>query len=245
MSQKPRIYLDTDLSVGIGLSLSIGHANYLMKVLRCKDGDEVLVFNKYAEYEARIEIHSKKDVSVEMLSLTRNAISKHKLTLAFAPVKNPNASFYVQKATELGVTDILPVITERTIVRTVKADKLGIVAVEATEQSDQFCPPVVHETINLERLCSEAHKYNRVIFCDEARDSDALATVIGTQQNNDLILIGSEGGFSASERELIRSLPNAVAVSLGDGILRAETAMILAVGAYRMLNVNPDQPLKH
>jgi len=203
--------------------------------MRYKTGDTFFAFNNHAEYEAKILSYSKKNLVIECESLIRTATNNLKITLAFAPVKNPNTAFYVQKATELGATDLLPLITERTIVRTVKRDKLRLISVEATEQSEQFQPPIVHDALTLDKFLSTTASYNRIIFCDEARDSKRLAEALTSQQYNDLIMIGPEGGFSSTERELIKALPNAVSVKLCDTVLRAETAMILGLGAYKML----------
>lgn len=236
MKSKSRVYLKQPLALEDTIELSEHHANYLTRVLRLKIGDSFLVFNgQQGEYWAKVIEVSKRACSIEVDSLSRPAIAEPKLTLLFAPIKNPNTHYYVQKATELGVTDLVPIITARTIVRTVNVEKLSVVAVEAVEQSERFCPPTIHPAQQIADFMKAASQYTRIIFCDERGSAKTLieaATEIGS---NDAILIGPEGGFTADERDMLLALPNIVPVSLSSNILRAETAMILALGAYQMV----------
>lgn len=229
---KNRIYLKSSLDLNSTVQLSEYHFNYLIKVLRLKAGDEICVFNELGQWLAQIQDVSKREAYIKIYEFL-NAAPKHdaRLTLLFAPVKNPNASFYVQKATELGVDAIIPILTKRTIVRTLKSDKLEQVAIEAAEQCERFSVPQILPMMGIMDI--EKLELGRIFFCDERGGAAGILDAIAKHKtNNDAVLIGPEGGFDEEERSYLLSLPNVVPVSLGDNILRAETAMIAALAAY-------------
>lgn len=234
MAKKPRnrLYIPSPLVTGASIELSDEQFNYLIKVLRLKTGYEVAVFNEAGEWLAHIGEIYKKSASITVSEKITEPRHCKPLTLLFAPVKHPNPSFYVQKATELGVTQIIPIITERTIVRSVNDDKLALIAIEASEQSERFEIPTVSHSIQLmEAIHSIA--CDRILFCDEAEQSRSLLSEITEHQfSHDAILIGPEGGFSEEERAALKANPKVVAVSISKNILRAETAMITALGVY-------------
>ncbi|MDF3047950.1 MAG: hypothetical protein K0R73_1068 [Candidatus Midichloriaceae bacterium] len=229
-----RIYLKEKISKNLSIQLDDYHYRYLSKVLRMKDGDSIAVFNEAdGQWHAEIKNVDKRTAYLLICEFLEHPRATPKLTLFFAPVKNPNTSFYIQKATELGVSDIVPIITKRTIVRSLNLEKSRLVALEATEQSERFYTPKIHEAITLKQI--DQLSINKIFFCDEAVteiSNTSIQMIAGAKTSNDAIIIGPEGGFDNEERAYLRSLPNVVPISLGENILRAETAMIASLAIY-------------
>ncbi len=234
MSTIQRLYIKHSLQLGAEILLGEYHSNYLTAVLRLKDGMGVLLFNEIdGEVRGIITKAHKKKAVVLCQQYERRPVSimPEYLGLAFAPIKNPTASFIVQKATELGVTDIHPVITERTVVRKLNVEKLSLAAVEATEQTMRFLPPTLHQVVDLEKFLAENND-KVIIFCDEKATKhclDVLQQQGGSWYANKvrcMVLIGPEGGFSSQERKLLLDCNNVLSVSIHSNILRAETAII-------------------
>ena len=235
-----RIYCLQSLELGATIDFDGDIHNYLVKVLRCKVGSKVKVFNaEHGEWLAEVTNVSKKSLTISLLELLKKPPKRQQptnLTLIFAPVKNPNPSFYIQKATELGATKIVPVITSRTVVRNLNTDKLTKVAIEATEQSERLAVPQIHGEMSLLDLKDKLNITGTIFFFDEDEQNNNFLKILTTSFdfNDDAILIGPEGGFSDDERATLRTLPNIKSVSLGRNILRAETAMIAALSVYEL-----------
>ena len=149
--------------------------------------------------------------------------------LAFAPVKRAQTDWLVEKATELGVARLLPVMTRRTVAERVKLERLEAIAIEAAEQCGRTRLPDIEEPLPLKRLLDHRNARRTLYFADEAGGEWAPdAFTPGAC----MILTGPEGGFTEEERSAIRAAPNSIAVSLGPRILRAETAALAALTAY-------------
>lgn len=203
--------------------------------MRMKSGDTIKIFNEIdGEFIARIIDANKREVSLIIDKLYTAAIPTAKLTLFFAPTKNVDTSYIIQKATELGVTAIIPVITQRTIVKKINLEKLQIVAKEAAEQCERFDIPSITEPIKLSKIWDTQRISGTLFFCDERGGSPLLKTMANT---DDALLIGPEGGFSSEEKELIYSKPNSHGITLGNRILRADTATIAALAIYQSLKI--------
>jgi len=226
----PRLFVRTPLSEGASVELDAGQANYLGNVMRLGVGAELLVFDgSSGEWLAHIADAGKKRMTLTVERRTREPEVIPDVWLAFAPVKRTQTDWLVEKATELGAARLLPVITQRTIAERVKLERLGAIAIEAAEQCGRTVLPEIAEPSSLKQLLSSRDPERRLYFADEeGGDSVATAFVPGPA----LILTGPEGGFTDDEREAIRAAPNAVAVSLGPRILRAETATLAALAAF-------------
>lgn len=233
-----RLHCPVSLELNSSINLDKQQSHYLANVMRAKQSDIINIFNaEFGEFEAEITTLSKNYASVLLKKQLRLPLIKEKkLTLAFAPIKNPNSSYLVQKATELGVTEILPIITERTIVRNLSSEKLSLVAIEAAEQCERLSIPTISEPIKLTKIPTLAKNFTNIFFCYErAHSENSLLSILINHKNeldNSLVITGPEGGFSESEISIIQSLDNVKSVSLGDKILRADTAIISALATF-------------
>jgi len=225
----PRLYVRAPLSLGATVDLDSGQANYLGNVMRRGAGDQLLVFDgKSGEWLAEITEAARKRMTIAVRERTREAERLPDLTLAFAPVKRAQTDWLVEKATELGVARLQPVMTRRTIAERVKLERLEAIAIEAAEQCGRTVLPEICEPMPLDRLLA-ATGGGRLYFADEA-GGDVAAEAF--KPGPATILIGPEGGFGDEERDAIRAAPGTIAISLGPRILRAETAALAAMAAY-------------
>ena len=228
----PRLYVRAPLSDGVSVALDPAQANYLGNVMRREAGDELLVFNgQSGEWLARISEVGKKRMTLAIVGRIREPELLPDVTLAFAPIKRAQTDWLVEKATELGAARLQPVMTRRTVAERVRIDRLEAVAIEAAEQCGRTILPEIAAPLSLAQFLG-ALGTKRLYFADEAGGEPATTAI---SDGSAVILIGPEGGFAAEERNAIRACSNAVAISLGPRILRAETAGLAALTAYMAL----------
>ena len=226
----PRLFVDQELSDGLALTLDGAPANYLGNVLRLGEGAEVKLFDdRTGEWVARVEQAGRKRVTLAITGHLRPREDVPDLWLLFAPLKRGRIDWLAEKATELGVARLLPVITQRTVVDRLNLERLRAHAVEAAEQCDRTALPALDEPVKLERLLKDWPAERVLLFADE---EGGLPLTEAARPGPAAILIGPEGGFTAEERALIRALPSASAVALGPRILRAETAALAALSLW-------------
>lgn len=225
-----RLYVRQPLSEGATIDLDRAQSNYLGNVMRLREGDEVLLFDGHSgEWLARVGEASRKTMTLTIQRKTREAESLPDVWLAFAPVKRAQTDWLVEKATELGVARLIPVITQRTIVDRVKVERLESIAIEAAEQCGRTRIPHISEPLPLAHLLDHGDASRTLYFADESGGDWAPDEFTAGPS---LILTGPEGGFTEEERAAIRAAPNAIAISLGPRILRAETAALAALAVY-------------
>ena len=229
----PRLYVDPPLSAGVAVGLDSAQANYLGNVLRLAEGGEVLLFDGVSgEWLARVVEVAKKRMILGVVEATRPQEAVPDLTLAFAPVKKGRVDWLVEKAVELGVARLEPVITRRTIVDKLNLERMRSHIVEAAEQCGRTALASIAEPVKLAAWLKSVDPARTLYFADETGgDATAAAFAPGPAT----ILTGPEGGFTPEEADAIRALPNAKAISLGPRILRAETAALAAITAYMAL----------
>ncbi|MBA3669472.1 MAG: 16S rRNA (uracil(1498)-N(3))-methyltransferase [Sphingomonas sp.] len=228
----PRLYVAASLAVGVNVALDSGQANYLGNVMRKDVGDEVLLFDGASgEWLARIAAVGKKRMALSIECQTRAAETLPDLVLAFAPVKRAQTDWLVEKATELGVASLQPVMTRRTVAERVKLERLRSIAIEAAEQCGRTLVPHIADPLPLDRFLEGCGK--RTLYFADENGGDPVATAF--RPGSAAILVGPEGGWTDEERAAVRAAKGAVAVSLGPRILRAETAALAAVTAYMAL----------
>ncbi len=236
-----RLFVEADLSAGLSLALDDGQAHYLGNVMRSRVGDGVVLFNgRDGEWSASIEDLGKNRCSVKVGESLRPQTPELGPWLAFAPLKKTRTDFIVEKATELGVSRLCPVITQRTNSARVNIKRLQAQAIEASEQCDRLSVPEVNDKETLERLMAGWPKDRRLLFLDESGSGRPIAEVLsGLQDENgetylDLgFLSGPEGGFDARELDALCKLDFVTAVDLGPRLLRAETAAIAALACWQ------------
>jgi 16S rRNA (uracil1498-N3)-methyltransferase len=221
------------MAEGLRVELDAAQANYLGNVLRLGEGAELLTFDGASgEWVARIASAGKKRMTLVIERQLRPAETIPDLWLAFAPVKRAQVDWLVEKATELGVAKLIPVVTQRTVVERVKLERLGAVAIEAAEQCGRTVLPDFAEPIILGRFLEQRDAARTLYFADEKGGEPASRAF---RAGPATILTGPEGGFTEEERNLIRSAENSIPLSLGPRILRAETAALAAVSAWMAL----------
>jgi len=233
-----RLYLDTDLSGGQMLELSNAHSHYLCNVLRKSVGDALRVFNGAdGEWRAQITDMSKKSASIEILERLRAPKACPDITLCFAPVRKHRNAFIAEKATELGVLRLQPVITARTQFPKLNLDKMRAQIIEAAEQTERLDIPSLGQVMRLDDML-RAYTDRTVFFADEA--GGAIPAMDAIKQHNDngpaVILIGPEGGFTDQERETLQAQDNVVPISLGPRILRADTAALSVLTLWQSVH---------
>jgi 16S rRNA (uracil1498-N3)-methyltransferase len=236
-NQYPQIRLFTTQSLQTKniVDLSAPQAHYLINVMRRNIGDKILVFNGcQGEFIAQIQSSGKKFCQILLLEQTRQQTVAPDIFLCFAPVKNAPTDNIIQKATELGVSVIQPVITKHTIVNKLNIERLNRIAIEAAEQSRRLDIPKINDIITLEKLLSNWDHTRKLILCDESGGGAPIAQKlldIEPLSKKYAALIGPEGGFHDSEFAILRNQPYIVPVSMGPRILRADTAAIVALAS--------------
>ncbi len=220
-----RLFINAPLQGEI--ELSAAHANYLGNVLRKTPGDKIRLFNGIdGEYFARITQISKKSGTLSIEDKIRDQPqTQTRAHLLFAPLKKNRMDFVIEKCTELGITDFHPVITNRTEVREIKRDRLGSQITEACEQSERLTLPKLHDITPLDKKIVQWHETAHILGCIERTEAPPLSTI--APATSCAFLIGPVGGFDEKERELLLSSPKIKPVSLGQNVLRAETASML------------------
>ena len=234
---KLRLYVEVALAAGAGVEPSPPQAHYLLHVMRAREGGAVRLFNgRDGEWRARITKVSKRSCTLTCEARIAEQAQVPDLWLAFAPIKKTPADYVAQKATELGVRVLRPVITHRTIARRVNLERLRANAIEAAEQSGRLSVPEVCAAVELDALLKSWPKDRQLLFCDEAGDAPAIAGALAKAKKGAWgVLTGPEGGFDDEERALIRAQSFVVPVTLGPRIMRADTAALAALSVWQAL----------
>ncbi|GAA4713597.1 16S rRNA (uracil(1498)-N(3))-methyltransferase [Sphingomonas lutea] len=224
----PRLFVRAALSEGAAIALDPGQANYLGNVMRKGIGDELLLFDGASgEWLARVAGAGKKRMALSVERKTRPLEAVPDVWLAFAPVKRAQTDWMVEKATELGAARLIPVMTQRTVAERVKLERLESISIEAAEQCNRTSLPAIAEPLALAAFLKAIDR--PLYFADEGGGAPVAEAM---RAGPAAILVGPEGGFTDEERALVRAIPQAVAVSLGPRILRAETAALAALAAF-------------
>lgn len=219
-----RLHVETELGPGAAVGLDAGRAHYLVRVLRLGPGAMVRVFNaRDGEWRATVEMVGRREVRLRVGDRLRPAAPVHGPTLYVAPPRRSRFEWLVEKATELGVGRIAPVLTARSVARPHNSDRLRAIMVEAAEQCERLDVPELAPLRPL-REALDARAGGPLVFADEAGGTPVL-DALGRVRDADF-LVGPEGGFDAAERSYLRSRGEVVAVSLGPRILRVETAAL-------------------
>ena len=228
MSTLIRLFVPEPLSSGAMIATNQGQAHYLAHVMRRQAGDCVLLFNgRDGEWQARIERMARDAVVLSAVFQTRPQRNEPDLWLAFVPLKRDATNLVIEKATELGASMILPVISARGQTNRINWERLSLIAQEAAEQSERLTVPVIEAPVLLNDLLRQWPTRRKLAVAAERRKTVALHPPMGG------LLIGPEGGFTEAELDGLMDYPFVTLISLGERILRAETAVI--AGLARLL----------
>lgn len=230
----PRLHVDAALQSERDIPLEREQAHYLTHVLRLAGGDVVEVFNgRDGAWLAYITDVGKKGASIRCERRVSEVTPPPDIDYLFAPLKHARLDYMVQKATELGVRRLRPVMTARTIAERVNLERMRANAIEAAEQCNLVFVPEVLEPAPLAKVVASWDGARRLIFCDEtAREANPLVALSAVQPPA-AVLVGPEGGFTDEERQMLRAQPFVTGISLGPRILRADTVAIAALAVVQ------------
>jgi 16S rRNA (uracil1498-N3)-methyltransferase len=225
-----RLFVEHDIARDRAIAADSDQFNYLANVLRMEEGAELLVFNgRDGEWRARLAFSAKKKIALVPVERTRAQPAPSDLHYLFAPLKVGRLDYLVQKAVEMGAGVIQPVMTQHVQGKITSIDRLKANTVEAAEQCGILAIPDVRDPVRLLALLESWPRERRIIYCDEGAETDnPMAALKAISETKHALLIGPEGGFSAEEQALLRSLDFVTAIPLGPRILRADTAAVAA-----------------
>ncbi|MBH5322111.1 16S rRNA (uracil(1498)-N(3))-methyltransferase [Aurantiacibacter sediminis] len=228
----PRLFVDTPLGEGQSLSLEGQQAHYLARVMRLDRGDAVILCdNRTGEWVAEVTDPGKRAIALGVKEMLRPRENVPDLWLCPALLKKDRFDLVLEKATELGVSAIHPVITRRCVADKLNLDRAERIVTEAAEQCARTALPEIAQPLRIEDFLRELPADRRLFFADEMGGEPAVRAFTPDAAPA-AILTGPEGGFDDAERKAIRSHPNAKPISLGPRILRGETAAMAAVSLW-------------
>lgn len=227
----PRLFVEGEINPG-ALRVEGPSAHYLISVMRIKPGDPVKLFDDISgEWLGVAQSVSRRDLILDVAERLRPREPVPDLWLCAAPLKKGRIDWMAEKACELGIARLVPVITHRSVVERPKTERLRVHMIEAAEQCDRTALPQLADTVKLAALLRDWPAGRTLFFADEMGGRSA-AEAMAAHKGPAAILIGPEGGFDDAEREAISALPQAVGIGLGPRILRAETAAAAAVSIW-------------
>jgi len=233
--RSPRLFVDAPLEEGGTVALDRAQGHYLGHVLRLKAGDKVLVFNgRDGEWSSTFE-SGKRAASLAVGAQTRQQTEAADLHYLFAPLKAARLDYMVQKAVEMGVSRLTPILTRHGQVTRVNGERMRANAIEAAEQCGILALPQIDEPVALTSYLAERDPARWLVFCDEDAETANPAAALGkaSAQGGLAVLVGPEGGFAEDERAALLKQRNVVRLSLGPRILRADTAAVAALAVVQ------------
>ena len=229
-----RLFFKESLSLNLNSILDKSQSHYLSKVMRIKTNESFSLFNQSGEWEAKVLDINKGIVEFTVTKKLRSAESEKEIWLAFAPIKLNYLNLMIQKATEIGITRFIPILTERTVVRKLNEKRINKIIVEASEQSNRLKVPSLDKLTKFDTFLKSNQNTN-IIFGDLNTNNKKLDL-----KNKEplCILIGPEGDFSVRERENISKLKKIIPLKINDNILRSETAAIsmISIISFNLLS---------
>jgi 16S rRNA (uracil1498-N3)-methyltransferase len=235
----PRLYLAAELALAGAVELGTGHGHYLRSVMRLGPGAAVAAFNAAdGEWLCRVTEIGKRGarLAVEQQLRPADPAGEPDLWLVFAPIKRARLDWLVEKATELGVSALLPVWTARTQPERINLDRLRTHAIEAAEQSERLSVPELRPPEQLDRLFAVWPAERSLVACDETGAGEPIgAAAARLPPGPAALLVGPEGGFDQTELDAIDKLPFVTRVGLGPRVLRAETAALAALAVLQAI----------
>jgi 16S rRNA (uracil1498-N3)-methyltransferase len=239
---RARLFVEEPLAADAALALTGDQANYLVNVMRVQSGDTVLLFNgRDGEWQAQVEQTRRQACAVRIIRQVRPQRPEPGSWLLFAPIKKTAMDFIVEKATELGASQLWPVFTLHTAASRVNVDRLRAHAIEASEQCERLTVPAVENPIALGEIAGHWPPDRTLLVLDEHGRGAPIADVLaagsrtGQWEPPPGILAGPEGGLATAELDALTGLPFVARVTLGPRILRAETAALAALACWQAI----------
>ena len=229
-----RLFFNESLYINLKSKLDKTQSHYIHKVMRIKEGQNFSLFNQSGEFEAKVDNIIKGIVEFTVEKKLRSADNPREIWLAFTPIKLNYLNLMIQKATELGVTRFIPLLSDRTVVRKINEKRVKKIIVEASEQSNRLNLPILDKLKKLEDFLKE-NTDTTIFFGDLNSDNKK----IDIQSDEPIcVLIGPEGDFSIKERKIISKMKNIIPLNINKNILRSETAAIsiISIISYSLLS---------
>ena len=230
-----RLYYPNSIVENTTSLLSKEHTHYVANVMRLKRGSNINFFNKEGEWVSEIVFLEKDRIEVKFLNRLKKSVQTSSMELAICLVKKNPMEIILQKATELGVVKITPIISERTEVKELNLERAKKIVIEATEQSNQLSPPEISNITKLKDFINNLNETSKLFFAD-INSKDKLKKEDIKGDNLKTILIGPEGDFTPNERKMILENKNTISFSLSKNILKTETATISALSLVSYSN---------
>ena len=238
---KTRLFINKTLSSNLMIYIKDKQHHFLKSVLRVKINDKINLFDGISgEWESFVLSINRDNTVLRISKNIKKITTSNDIWLIFAPIKQHRMSLAIQKATELGVSKIIPCTTEYTNIKKVNLKSLYDNAVEASEQSLRLDIPKIEKTISLESLFLKWPTDRKIIYCSEKISNSNIIDSLTNLKKNDYkwaTLIGPEGGFSDSEHKFLINNQNILPVSLGDKLLRSDTAITVSLFCIHQLLV--------
>ena len=229
-----RLYNPNSIEENSTNLLSREHTHYVVNVMRLKRGSNINFFNSEGEWKSEIVFLDKDRVEVKIIEKIKQPKGLSNIELAICLVKKNPMEIILQKATELGVRKITPIISERTEVKELNYDRANKIVIEATEQSNQLSPPKIFEVTKLKDFLDNLDGTSKLLFADVNSTNNLNAETL-KQGNPISVLIGPEGDFSPSERDSILGNSNVTSFTISRNILRSDTAVISAISLVNFI----------
>tara|TARA_Y100001970_G_scaffold246661_1_gene314775 strand:- start:273 stop:1004 length:732 start_codon:yes stop_codon:yes gene_type:complete len=231
---KTRIFINQSISANLIIYIKNKQHHFLKNVLRSKINDQINIFDgKSGEWQAVISSINRDNTVLRVMKNIKILEKSPDIWLILAPIKQNKMSIAIQKATELGVSKIIPCLTTYTNIKKINLRNLKENTIDAAEQSERLDIPSIEKEINLSSLLNNWPKDRKLIYCDETIRNDkfiieSLLPYKNTK-NKFAVLVGPEGGFAENEKILINEFENIISVSLGKRVLRSDTAITVAL----------------
>ena len=237
---KIRLYVKGKLEVHQEIKIQSKQLHYLTNVMRRKRDDILSIFNEVdGEFIGKIINDSKRNLTIKLLQKIKDPEKKVDIWVIFAPVKKSSTDFIIQKATELGASCLVPVITERTLTRNINLKRMQEIVIEASEQSERITIPEIKPIQKLADVICSWNKNRKIFYGDETERNQKEERSFNNQalfNPSGAILMGPEGGFSQNEISFLKSKEFVVPINLGPRILRSETAVISGLVFWHIMN---------
>ncbi|PEQ12945.1 16S rRNA (uracil(1498)-N(3))-methyltransferase [Novosphingobium sp. PC22D] len=228
----PRLFVSEPLVEGGEIAIGEGQAHYLARVMRVAEGDAVILCDdETGEWAAQVRAVARREVLLVLRERLRPREQVPDFWLCAALLKKPNFDLVLEKATELGVRRIQPLVTRRCVADKLNADRARTIVTEAAEQCARTALPELAEPLGLEALLRDWPAERALYFADELGGEPAVGA-FARHAGPAALLVGPEGGFDEAERAAVRAHDAAVGISLGPRILRGETAAIAGCGLW-------------